>query len=144
MPLTDGTSLITCKIFADILNKIIKEAIEKNDWEKIRFMFLGDIEQRLPAREIKPPLGRKCDASAVPIGQVMQSSVVNKNKLVTVLLERGACVNGQQGCDKTPLALAIAMKDFSMAATLLRLGADSSSIVLEHNRECIARGEVTT
>ncbi|KAM7440313.1 Stress-induced-phosphoprotein 1 [Porites harrisoni] len=44
MDIKDGESRITCHFSPDTLEHLVKEASERNEWKKLRFLFLGSAE----------------------------------------------------------------------------------------------------
>lgn len=124
--LVDGESQITCTLSPQLLRSAIKEASEKGEWNKLRFLFLGTA-----ASKTSRGLAYDCDASSVPLDLLIQSDldVTDLHTLVTLLLQRGASPTGLRGCVKAPLLVAMEMMKFPIAVTLLRNNADPSCIV---------------
>lgn len=123
-PLVDGESQITCTLSPQMLRSAIKEASEKGEWNKLRFLFLGTA-----ASETSRGLAYDYDASCVPLDLLIQSDVKDLHTLVTLLLQRGASPTGLRGCVRAPLLVAMEMMKFPIAVTLLRNNADPSCIV---------------
>lgn len=123
-PLVDGESQITCTLSPQMLRSAIKEASEKGEWNKLRFLFLG-----MTASKTSRGLAYDYDASCVPLDLLIQSDVKDLHTLVTLLLQRGASPTGLRGCVRAPLLVAMEMMKFPIAVTLLRNNADPSCIV---------------
>ena len=107
-----------------MLQSAIKEASEKEEWNKLRFLFLGTA-----ASKTSRGLGHDCDASCVPLDLLIQSDVKDLQELVTLLLQRGASPTGLRGCVRAPLLVAMETMKFPIAVILLRNNADPSCIV---------------
>ena len=122
--LVGGENQITCTLSPQILQFLVKEASEKNEWKKLRFLYLGTA-----ASQTSSGLASECDASCVPLDLLIESDVKDLNKLVTILLQHGASPTGLRGCVRPPLLVAMEMKKFSLAVTLLRNNADPSCVV---------------
>lgn len=122
--LVDGESQITCTLSPQMLRSAIKEASEKGEWNKLRFLFLG-----MTASKTSRGLAYDYDASCVPLDLLIQSDVKDLHTLVTLLLQRGASPTGLRGCVRAPLLVAMEMMKFPIAVTLLRNNADPSCIV---------------
>ena len=102
-------------------------------------LFLGGDSQRSYAKG-RGGVATGCNAGIVPISQVLESSVNDRDKLIAVLLDHGALANGLHGFKSPPLSLALEMKDYGIAYTLLKHGADpsvicSSRVTGSHHRE---------
>ncbi|KAJ7371752.1 Hsp90 cochaperone [Desmophyllum pertusum] len=84
MNIEGGESQITCPLSPQVLQFLVKEACEKNEWKKLRFLYLGTA-----ASKTSRGLATECHASCVPLDLLIESDVNNLHKLVTVLLEHG-------------------------------------------------------
>ena len=107
-----------------MLQFLVKDATEKKDWNKLRFLYLGSAPNTSSRG-----LASKCDASYVPLDLLIESNVEDVHSLVKVLLERNASADGLRGCARPPLLAAMEMMNFPLAVTLLRNNADSACIV---------------
>ena len=119
-----GESRITCKFSSQVLTFLVKEACEKNEWEKLRFLYLGKVGNRTSRG-----VASQCDASCVPLDILIGSDIEGLHKLVTILLQSGASPDGLRGCRRPPLLVAMEMMKFPLAVVLLRNNADPSCIV---------------
>ncbi|KAJ7371766.1 TPR and ankyrin repeat-containing protein 1 [Desmophyllum pertusum] len=124
MNIEGGESQITCPLSPQVLQFLVKGACEKNEWKKLRFLYLGTA-----ASKTSRGLATECDASCVPLDLLIESDVNDLHKLVTVLLEHGASPTGLRGCAKAPLLAAMETMKFPLAVTLLKNNADPSCIV---------------
>ena len=102
----------------------MKDASEKKEWKKLRFLYLGTA-----ASKTSRGIASDCDASCVPLDLLIESDVKDLNKLVILLLQYGASPTGLRGCVRPPLLVAMEMRKFSLAVTLLRNNADPSCVV---------------
>lgn len=115
---------ITCKLSLRSLQYLVKEATVKNEWKKLRFLYLGSATSKA-ARGVC----FECDASCVPLDLLIESNVEDLHNLVPLLLRRGALPNGLKECKRPPLLVAMEMRKFPIAVILLRNQADPSCIV---------------
>ena len=121
---TGGENLITCNLSLRSRQFLVKEATVKNEWEKLRFLYLGSAASKA-ARGVC----FECDASRVPLDLLIESNVEDLHNLVPLLLRRGALPNGLKECRRPPLLVAMEMRKFPLAVILLRSQADPSCIV---------------
>ena len=119
-----GENRITCNLSLSSLQYLVKEATVKNEWKKLRFLYLGSAASKT-ARGVC----FECDASRVPLDLLIESNVEELHNLVSLLLRRGALPNGLKECKRPPLLVAMEMRKFPLAVILLRNQADPSCIV---------------
>ena len=119
-----GENQITCNLSLRSLQYLVKEATVKNEWKKLRFLYLGSAASKA-ARGVC----FECDASCVPLDLLIESNVEDLHNLVSLLLRRGALPNGLKECKRPPLLVAMEMRKFPLAVILLRNQADPSCIV---------------
>ena len=119
-----GENRITCNLSLRSLQYLVKEATVKNEWKKLRFLYLGSAASKA-ARGVC----FECDASCVPLDLLIESNVEDLHNLVPLLLRRGALPNGLKECRRPPLLVAMEMRKFPLAVILLRNQADPSCIV---------------
>ena len=119
-----GEIQITCNLSLSSLQYLVKEATVKNEWKKLRFLYLGSAASKA-ARGVC----FECDASRVPLDLLIESNVEELHNLVSLLLRRGALPNGLKECKRPPLLVAMEMRKFPLAVILLRNQADPSCIV---------------
>lgn len=125
---TDGASKISVTISTQILNMVIKDVVEKEEWEILRFLFLGAREQRSSSLKAGA-LASDCDASCVPLDLVLQSGVSDQGRLLAALLNQGALHEGLPKRKVTPLQVALETENYRFAVVLLKRGADPSCVV---------------
>ncbi|XP_022800232.1 TPR and ankyrin repeat-containing protein 1-like isoform X2 [Stylophora pistillata] len=135
----DGTLAITCRIPRATAQRLIKDVCAKKEWNKLQLLFLGGDSQRSFAKG-RGGVATGCNAGIVPISQVLESSVHDRDKLIAVLLDHGALANGLHGSKHPPLSVALEMEHYGIAYTLLKHGADPSGICCSrvtgsHHRE---------
>ena len=121
-----GESQITCTLSSSVLQFLVKDASEKKEWKKLRFLYLGSASS--PASR-GLAIESECDASSVPLDLLIKSDVKDVHSLVKSLLQHNASVNGLRNCAKPPLLAAMEMMNFPLAVTLLRKNADPACIV---------------
>ena len=119
-----GENQITCNLSLSSLQYLVKEATVKNEWKKLRFLYLGSAASKA-ARGVC----FECDASRVPLDLLIESNVEDLHNLIPLLLRRGALPNGLKECKRPPLLVAMEMRKFPLAVILLRNQADPSCIV---------------
>ena len=120
----DEETQITCTFEPQVLQRLVKEASEKNEWKKLRFLYLG-----ATGNKTSRGIAFECEASCVPLDLLIESNVEDLHNLVTLLLQRGALPDGLRGCRRPPLQASMEKMKFSLAVTLLRNNADPSCIV---------------
>ena len=119
-----GENQITCNLSLRSLQYLVKEATVKNEWKKLRFLYLGSAASKA-ARGVC----FECDASCVPLDLLIESNVEDLHNLIPLLLRRGALPNGLKECKRPPLLVAMEMRKFPLAVILLRNQADPSCVV---------------
>ncbi|XP_048589125.1 TPR and ankyrin repeat-containing protein 1 isoform X2 [Nematostella vectensis] len=135
-----GTMSVTCKISDPVMQRIIKDICNKKEWDKLKLLFLGgDPNRNFP--QGRGGLATGTDASHIPLDSVLRSDMSNLSKLVAVLIDHGADVNGMRGSKNRPLCLALAQEKYSIVAQLLKHKADPSCIGAKlpdkpANKEC--------
>ena len=103
---------------------MVKEATEKNEWEKLKFLYLGT-----KSNKSSRGIAFEFDASFVPLDLLIASDIEDLDELVKHLLLRGAPADGLRDCKRPPLLVAMEVMKFNLAVTLLRNNADLSCIV---------------
>ena len=131
--LVGGETHITCTLSPQILQFLVKDVSDKKDWKKLRFLYLGTAATKtskgLASECTSKGLAAECDASCVPLELLIESDFKDLNKLVTLLLQHGASPTGLRGCVRPPLLVAMEMRKFSLAVTLLRSSADPACVI---------------
>lgn len=107
---------------------VIKDVVEKEEWEILRFLFLGAREQQSSSLKAGA-LASDCDASCVPLDLVLQSGVSDQGRLLAALLNQGALHEGLPKRKVTPLQVALETENYRFAVVLLKRGADPSCVV---------------
>lgn len=107
----------------NIIQKAVDDAIGKENWERLRVLFLGG-GGPYDACPGEGGLASECDASQVPLELLVSSPVKDKKTLVTALLDFGACLNGLPSCEKPPVVAALEREEFEIATSLIQEGAD--------------------
>ena len=126
--LLDGTAIIGEELCPQhIIQRAVDDAVTKENWEKLRVLFLGGGGPYL-ACPGEGGLASECDASRVPLEHVISSQVKDKFGLVTALLDSGACVNGLVFCKQPPLLAALEKGEFDIVTNLIQKGANMGCI----------------
>lgn len=114
------------------MTRLIKEVVDKREWTKLGILYLGG-----GGRALYPVGGggfaTGCDASAVPIEEVISSPVANRSALVSTLLKHGAHGSGSGRGNSTlvPLAVAIKERDLGLVEDLVTHGANPCTLTQE-------------
>lgn len=111
-----------------ILEKLIKQLVEKRTWDKLHVLYLGGGgPQRYSPGE--GGLATGIDASGIPIELVFEAGDKYRVPLVVALLDNGASANGLGKREKCPLELAVENENYNMVVTLLQYNADPACLV---------------
>ena len=114
------------------MTRLIREVVDKREWTKLSTLYLGG-----GGRALYPVGGggfaTGCDASAVPIEEVISSPVANRSALVSTLLKHGAHGSGSGRGNSTlvPLAVAIKERDLGLVEDLVKHGANPCTLTQE-------------
>ena len=110
-----------------IIQRAVDEAIAKENWERLRVLFLGG-GGPFEASPGEGGLASECDASQVPLELIISSQVKDKEDLVTALLDFGACADGNLFCEKPPILAALEKEEFDIATKLIQEGANMACV----------------
>ena len=108
---------------SQLLNKLTINVIKTKDWHKLRILYLGG------GGPTSQPIGdgglaTGTDASSVPLGEVICSSVPERLPLISALLKDGASANAIEGSDVIPLDEAMALQNLPLVERLVHQGAN--------------------
>ena len=126
------TKAVTVDIPKTLVTRLIREVVDKREWTKLSTLYLGG-----GGRALYPVGGggfaTGCDASAVPIEEVISSPVANRSALVSTLLKHGAHGSGSGRGNSTlvPLAVAIKERDLGLVEDLVKHGANPCTLTQE-------------
>ena len=111
------------------MEKILKEAVEKKEWKKLKVLFLGGGgSKRHPAG--RGGLASACGASTIPLEEIMSASIPIKerNQLISALVENGISVNGLSDSCKPPLISLMQQENKHLVNKLLENGANPGRV----------------
>lgn len=117
------TSALTAPVPSQLLNRLTLKVIKKRDWHKLRILYLGG------GGPTSQPIGdgglaTGIDASKVPLGEIIRSSVPERLPLISALLKHGASANAIKGSDVIPLDEAMRLQNQPLVEKLVHNGAD--------------------
>lgn len=118
------TSALTAPVPSQLLNKLTLNVIKERDWHKLRILYLGGggpTSQTIG----DGGLATGIDASSVPLGEIIRSSVPERLPLISVLLKHGASANAIEGSDVIPLDEAMTLQNLPLVEKLVHNGANS-------------------
>lgn len=115
--LPDGTSSIQYGIPKTYIQKVINKAVGGKDWDTLHLLFLGGGGQE-QFKKGSGGLAMGCDASSVPLEEVISCNFTDLGKFVSILLDHKAHDNPQEG-RKSALDVAIELKKMDVASVLM-------------------------
>ena len=105
-----------CPVPKCFVQMLISESVDKQAVQNLSVLFCDG-------------WAAECDASCVPLDLVLASEVINREKLVRILLQQNAHSKGLQKSSKSPLSVCLEMDKLDLAVILLQHGADESDLV---------------
>ena len=108
MVISAGLQDIPLTVPKPMVQELVKRFVEKKEWKKLYFLFIGGGGIELKYQYGDGGLATGCDASCVPLEQVVDSTISNVDvaKFVEVLIRNGAPPKGSPGCRESPLTIA--------------------------------------
>ena len=106
---------------------VIEDIVEKQEWELLRFLFLGSRQKSPISRGTV--LSSKCDAACVPLDKFLESDFTDKEEFLKTLIKHGALCDGIPARSNPPLVVALKKEDYACAVILLQKGADVSCVL---------------
>ena len=124
----DGPKNINFPLPRECMDKYLKECMAREDWVKLELLFLGGGGQQRYV-EGEGGLATGCNVSEISLVDLIKSKKkgTNSQKLLTVLIEHGACFNGTG--KQSPLSVAVDEKDYESAVVLLKKKADVKGLL---------------
>ena len=124
----DGPKNINFPLPLECMDKYLKECMAREDWVKLELLFLGGGGQQRYV-EGESGLAAGCYVSEISLVDLIKSKKKGTNfqKLLTVLIDHGACVNGTG--KQSPLSVAVDEKDYQSAVVLLKKKADVNGLL---------------
>ena len=113
----DGTSGITYNIPQSVTQKVINKAIAEKDWNRLHLLFMGGGGDRRFEKG-SGGLGTGCDASIVPLEEVIRCDFPDLMNFISILLDHKASANPRKG-GKDPLDVAIEVGKFEVVNILM-------------------------
>ena len=117
------TSALTSPVPRELLEKLTLNVIKNKDWHKLRILYLGGGGPSSQAIG-DGGLATSIDASSVPLGEIIRSSVPERLPLISILLKHGASANAVEGSDVIPLDEAMEQQNLPIVEKLVRNGAN--------------------
>ena len=112
-----GTSSILYSVPHDVTQKVINKAVAEKDWNRLHVLFMGGGGGRR-FQKGSGGLGTGCDASIVPLEDVIRCDFPDLTKFISILMEHKASVDPQKG-SKGPLDVAIELEKFEVVNILM-------------------------
>ena len=88
---TDGTSSIQFKIPKNLIQNVINKAVADRDWKRLHLLFLGGGGEK-KYKNGSGGLATGCDASSVPLEEVIRNDLPILGKFINILLDHKANV----------------------------------------------------
>lgn len=123
----DGTSSISYSLPRDLIQTIVNEAVATKDWKRLHILFLGGGGEKQYSNG-SGGLAMGCDASNVPLEDIIRCDFSNLRTFINILLEHKANANPQKGSREDLVDVAIQLEKFDVASLLMdkrnKTGAD--------------------
>ena len=113
----DGTSSIQYEIPKTYIQTVLDKAVSDEDWATLHLLFLGGGGPKKFEKGLGG-LADGCDASKVPLTEVISCDFSDLGKFVSVLLDHKARDSPQKR-GKTAYKLAIDLNKFDVASVLM-------------------------
>lgn len=125
----DGTSSIQFNIPQNFIQTVINKAVADRDWNRLHLLFLGGGGEK-QYKKGSGGLATGCDASSVPLEEVIRNDLPDLGKFINILLDHTANANPPKG-RKSPLDVAIELGKIDVASMLMdrnnKSGADANT-----------------
>ena len=119
----DGTSSIQFNIPKNLIQNVINKAVADRDWKRLHLLFLGGGGEKR-YKKGSGGLATGCDASSVPLEEVIRYDLPVLGKFINILLDHKANANPPKG-RKSPLDVAIELDKIDVASILIDRNATS-------------------
>ena len=113
----DGTSSIQYNIPKDFIQMVINKAVADRDWNRLHLLFMGGGGEKQHQKGCGG-LATGCDASGVPLDEVIRTNFPDLGKFITILLDHKANANPPKG-GKSLLDVAIELGKINVASMLM-------------------------
>lgn len=100
-----------------MIQTVIDKAVAEKDWKRLHLLFLGGGGEKR-YKKVSGGLATGCDASSVPLGEVICNDLPDLEKFINVLLDHKADANPPKG-KKSPVDIAIELGKIDVASILI-------------------------
>ena len=115
-----GTSGVHYSVPRNLLQRLITEAVDDKDWHRLHLLFMGGGgEKRF--QKGSGGLGTGCDASSVPLEEIIHCDFEDLTDFISVLLDHKASGNPPKGREN-PVDIAIQLGKFDVVNILMDRG----------------------
>ena len=112
-----GTSGVHYGVPRNLLQTVIAEAVDDKDWDRLHLLFMGGGgEKRF--QKGSGGLGTGCDASSVPLEEVIHCDFKDLTDFISVLLDHKASSDPPKGREN-PVDVAIQLHKFDVVNVLM-------------------------
>lgn len=98
------------------MQNVINKAVADRDWKRLHLLFLGGGGEN-KYKKGSGGLATGCDASSVPLEEVIRNDLPNLGKFINILLDHKANSNSPKG-KKSPLDVAMELDKVDVASML--------------------------
>ena len=91
----DGTSGIAFSLPPNLTQKVINKTVTEKDWPRLHLLFMGGGGERR-FQKGSGGLGSGCDASSVPLDEIIRCDFPDLRTFINTLLDHKAIVNPQR------------------------------------------------
>ena len=121
----ERTSGITFSLPPNLTQKVINKAVAEKDWHRLHLLFMGGGGERRFEKG-SGGLGTGCDASTVPLDEIIRCDFPDLRTFISILLDHKAIVNPPKG-SKDPVDVAIKLGKFEVVNVLMDRSNNSGS-----------------
>ena len=131
----DGTSSISYSLPNNLIQTIINQAVAGKDWTRLHLLFLGGGGEQ-QHKKGSGGLATGCDASGVPLDEVIRCDFPDLKTFISTLLEHKADVSPPKGSGKDPVDVAIELEKFDLISLLMDRNNDPGADVKASASKC--------
>lgn len=99
------------------MQTVINKAVTDRDWKRLHLLFLGGGGEKR-YKKGSGGLATGCDASSVPLGEVIRNDLPVLGNFINILLDHKANANPPEG-RRSPLDVAIELGKMDVASVLI-------------------------
>ena len=111
----DGTSSISYNLPGTLTQTIVNQTVAEKDWKKLHLLFLGGGGKKRHKKGLGG-LAAGCDASGVPLDEVIRCDFPDLKAFISILLEHKA---SQKGSKDDLVGVAIELEKFDVVSLLM-------------------------